>query len=151
MAQNFTILFLCTGNSCRSQIAEAFGKKLMPEGTVVVSAGTKPQGVNPDAVAIMKDAGIDISGQRSKHVSKVPKDVDLVVTLCDDAQAECPRGSFPDAQREHWPIDDPARTKGTPEQVREAFRNCRDEIERRVSVFAKHSFGKTFRTRRPTF
>ncbi|MBI3724335.1 arsenate reductase ArsC [bacterium] len=146
---DLTVLFLCTGNSCRSQIAEGFGRKLLREGTVVLSAGTKPQGVNPNAVAIMKDAGVDISQQRSKHLSEIPRSVDLVITLCESAAAECPSGAFPHAQREHWPIDDPASARGSPEEVREAFGKCRDEIERRVAALARQIFGQTFRTRRP--
>ncbi len=131
------ILFLCTGNSCRSQMAEGFARELAPEGVVVHSAGIEPQGVNPRARAAMDEAGIDISRQTSKDVDAVPgSEIDTVVTLCGDAAERCP--AFPgDVERLHWPLRDPATASGSEAEVERVFREVRDEIAARVrSLFA---------------
>jgi len=124
------ILYLCTGNSARSLMAEAFTKSMLPAAAPieVFSAGTKPRGVHPETVAVMKEAGIDMSGFASKGIQQVPLDsIDLVVTLCDDARLSCP--AVPGAvQRIHWSLRDPAEATGTPEQVRGRFRAARDEV-----------------------
>jgi arsenate reductase len=123
------VLFLCVHNSARSQIAEGWGRALAPEGVRIWSAGTNPAGVNPIAIEVMREVGVDISGQSSKHVDQVPLDeADTVVTLC--AEEVCPvvRG---DVRRVHWPLPDPGHA---PEERQiEAFRQCRDEIRWRVS------------------
>ncbi len=130
------ILFLCTGNSCRSQMAEGFARKYLP-GADVWSAGTHPaQCVHPLAVQVMQERGIDISTHRPKTVSDVPLPVDYVITLCGEAAEECP--AFPGArQTEHWNLPDPARATGTDDEVLQVFRSVRDEIDRRVQELAQ--------------
>ena len=124
------ILFLCTGNSARSQMAERFARSLVPAsaGIEIFSAGTHPQGLHPEAVAVMKEVGVDLSDARSKGLDDVPFDsIDLAVTLCDDAQASCPTVP-PGCSRIHWGLPDPAAATGTPEEVRESFRAVRDQV-----------------------
>lgn len=126
------ILFLCTGNSCRSQMAEGFGRELAPEGLRVFSAGLEPAGVNPHAVQVMAEVGVDLSAQHSKDVSEVPlAAVDTLVTLCSDAAERCPVLAG-ELRRLHWPLPDPARARGSREEIEATFRSVRDEIERRV-------------------
>ncbi len=130
------ILFLCTGNSCRSQMAEGFARKYLP-GADVWSAGTHPaQCVHPLAVQVMHEKGIDLSTHYPKIVSDVPLPVDYVITLCGEAAEECP--AFPGArQTEHWNLPDPARATGTDDEVLQVFRSVRDEIDRRVQELAQ--------------
>jgi arsenate reductase len=124
------VLFLCTGNAARSQMAEGLGRRLLPADWEVWSAGTHPSGVHPLAVEAMDEIGIDIRGQHSKHVDDVPAPVDLVITLCASAAAECP--TFPGARRVlHWNLEDPVGTAGE-EARRAAFRATRSEIESRL-------------------
>ena len=126
------VYFLCTGNSCRSQMAEGFARHLAGDRWEVASAGIEPSVVNPLAVAVMAEAGIDIS----RHVSK-PIDPELlrcaavIVTLCGDAQERCPV-TPPQVRRVHWPLTDPAKATGSESEVRAAFRSVRDDIGRRV-------------------
>jgi arsenate reductase len=129
------ILFLCTGNSCRSQMAEGFARQFLPDWDIW-SAGTRPaERVNPLAIQVMAEKGIDISTQYPKLTSAVPQPVDVVVTLCGEAAEECP--SFPGAKlTEHWGLPDPARATGTSEEVLQVFRLVRDEIERRLQGLA---------------
>lgn len=131
------VLFLCTGNACRSQMAEAFARQLAPPGVRVSSAGTRPAGVDPRAVEVMREVGIDLTGHRSKHLDDLATDdVDLVVTLCADAAEACPHLAG-ELERLHWPLRDPAAAEGTAEAVRQVFREVRDEIAARVrSLFA---------------
>ena len=126
------VLFLCTGNSCRSQMAEGFARALAPPGVEVFSAGVEAHGLNPRAVSVMAEAGVDIGEQTSKTVAGIPSgEIDTVITLCGDASERCP--VFPRAVlREHWPLADPARAEGPEEAVLEVFRSVRDELERRV-------------------
>ena len=130
------ILFLCTGNSCRSQMAEGFARELL-KGWDIWSAGTRPaERVNPLAIQVMAEKGVDISTQYPKTISDVPRPVDVVVTLCGEAAEECP--TFPGARTtEHWGLPDPARATGTPEEVMQVFREVRDEIERRLKVLVE--------------
>jgi arsenate reductase len=134
------VLFVCTGNSARSQIAEGWARKLAPAGVEVWSAGTHPAGVNPLAVDVMKEKGVDISGQSSKFLKEVPADSDYVITLCAEADAECP--NLP-ARRERlaWHLPDPTSVDGSDEEKREAFRTARDRIEGLVrELFARPNF-----------
>ena len=127
-----TILFLCTGNSCRSQMAEGFARHLAPAGTEIFSAGTEPKGLHPLAVQVMNEVGIDISGQRSKGVEAVPiETVDFLITLCGDVDEACPTLATK-VQRQHWPLRDPAVAQGSEDEVLKIFREVRDEIRRRV-------------------
>ena len=126
------VLFLCTGNSCRSQMAEGFARNLTSNGYMIYSAGTHPRGVHPLAIEVMKEIGIDITGQQSKGLEAVPlANIDLFVTLCGDAAESC--ATLPQAaQHLHWPIQDPALAQGDRDTVLAAFRNVRDEIRARV-------------------
>lgn len=122
------ILFLCTGNSCRSQMAEGLLRSLAGARFVVHSAGTRPQGVNPRAVSAMRELGIDIAAQSSDHVdSYLGTGVDTVITVCDQAAANCP--TFPErVRRIHWSFDDPAKAIGDEAERMAVFRRVRDEI-----------------------
>ncbi|HEX8927206.1 MAG TPA: arsenate reductase ArsC [Terriglobales bacterium] len=129
------VLFLCTGNSCRSQMAEGFLHAYGGDAYEALSAGTKPSTVNPLAVRAMNEVGIDISRHRSKSVDEYQgQRFGLVVTVCDNAKKHCP--IFPGhCAREHWPFDDPAEAQGTEEERMEVFRRVRDEIAARVRDF----------------
>ncbi|MDN3517781.1 arsenate reductase (thioredoxin) [Aquisalimonas lutea] len=128
------ILFLCTGNSCRSQMAEGFARALGADGLTVASAGIEAHGLNPRAVAAMAEDGIDISGQVSTRVTDAMlAGVDRVVTVCGDADEQCPILP-PDTSRVHWPLPDPTRVTGTDEEISAAFRRVRDELRERVEA-----------------
>ncbi|HWR16871.1 MAG TPA: arsenate reductase ArsC [Terriglobales bacterium] len=133
------VLFLCTGNSCRSQMAQGFLRAYASERFEAHSAGTNPSGINPLAVQVMNEVGIDISGQRSKHVAEYQgQDVSLVVTVCNNAKEQCP--IFPGrCLREHWPFEDPAEAAGSLEHRLNVFRRVRDEIDVRVRAFVAQS------------
>lgn len=129
------VLFLCTGNSCRSQMAEGLLQSI--DGPFeALSAGAKPAGyVHPMAVQVMQELGIDISGQSSKHIDEFlpPRGTapDLIISVCSSAEKECPM--FPeDVERLHWPFDDPAHATGTDEEKLAEFRRVRDEIDRAI-------------------
>ena len=124
------VLFLCTGNSCRSQMAEALLRSLNGDRFEACSAGTDPHGVNPNAVAAMREIGIDIRNQKSEHVeSYLGAGVDTVISVCDSAASNCP--TFPErVRRVHWSFDDPAGATGTTEERMAVFRRVRDEIDR---------------------
>lgn len=124
------VLFLCVANSARSQIAEGLARTLAPPGTRVFSAGSEPGVINPLAVRVLAEAGVDASGQHGKGLGAIPLDeIDLVVTLC--AEEVCPL--FPRPVRKlHWPLPDPARAEGTEEERLAAFRAVRDELSRRL-------------------
>ncbi len=129
------ILIVCTGNSARSQIAEGLIRHEAGDAFDVFSAGTHPAPVRSEAVAVMRELNIDISGQQSKPVSDFAgQEFDFVITVCDRAREECPvfRG---DCQRLHWPFDDPARFAQAVDVRMESFRKLRDRIHARVMVF----------------
>jgi len=129
-----SILFLCTANSCRSQMAEGFARRLASNGLRVYSAGTEPKAIHPLAVKVMREAGIDISNQCSKGLDAVPLDsVDLLITLCGDAAETC-RAIQLGATRDHWPLPDPALARGNEDQIVKAFRDVRDAIRARVEA-----------------
>ena len=125
------VLFLCTGNSCRSQMAEGFARALAPPGIEIYSAGVEAHGLNPRAVAVMAEAGVEIGQQTSKTVAEIPAgQIDTVITLCGDAAERCP--AFPGAVfREHWALSDPAGVEASEEVILEAFRSVRNELEKR--------------------
>lgn len=126
------ILFLCTGNSCRSQMAEGWARRLGGADFEVLSAGIEAHGKNPRAIAVMAEAGVDIAGQESTRLTaEMLAGVDLVVTVCGHADEHCP--VLPAGTRkEHWPLTDPAKATGGEEEVMAVFRASRDEIRGRV-------------------
>ncbi len=130
------VLFLCTGNSCRSQMAEGWLRHLAGNRFEAVSAGTRPAGLHPDAVLVMREAGVDIAEHRSKNVSEfLQQPFDLVITVCDSAKEACPY--FPgEVQRLHWSFPDPAAATGTQEERLAVFRQVRDQIGERITDFA---------------
>ncbi len=131
------IMFLCTGNSCRSQIAEGFARELGKGIIEPYSAGLNPAGLNERAVIVMKELGIDISNQQSKSIDMdLLKSMDIVITLCDDAAESCP-WTPPEIKRIHWSLKDPAKATGTEEEIMNEFRRTRDEIEKRVKDLIK--------------
>ncbi|MEK6745121.1 MAG: arsenate reductase ArsC [Nitrospirota bacterium] len=131
------VMFLCTGNSCRSQMAEGFARSL-GEGLIEAhSAGLMAAGVNPRAIAVMEEAGIDISRQRSREIDpNLLKTMDIVITLCDNAAEACPV-TPPAIQRIHWPVKDPVGAVGTGEEIMKEFRRARDEIRKKVEGFVR--------------
>ncbi len=128
-----SILFLCTGNSCRSQMAEGLLRHMYSDRFEAYSAGVDPTDVNPLAVRVMEEIGIDISGQQSKSLESLgDMTFDYVITLCDNARRTCPL--FPGShQLLHWSIEDPAAAKGTEAQRLPVFRNIRDRIKQRIN------------------
>jgi len=131
-AKPIHLLFLCTGNSCRSQIAEGWAKRLGGEDFEVQSAGIEAHGKNPRAIAVMAEAGVDISGQES---TKLTDDMlawaDYMVTVCGHADEHCP-ALPPSVRKEHWPLNDPAKATGSEEDIMVVFRAARDDIRSRV-------------------
>ena len=123
------ILVLCTGNSCRSQIAEGYLKKFGGEKVEVYSAGLEIQGVNPRAIEIMKEDGIDISHHTSNNINEyINLDFDFVITVCDNAKERCP--FIPSkAKQFHCNFPDPAKAKGTEDQIMQEFRDVRNQIK----------------------
>ena len=131
------ILILCTGNSCRSHLAEGILRAALDDRYVVASAGSKPAGyVHPLAVKAMAEIGIDISAHRSKHLNEfLNQDVETVITVCGNADQVCPM--FPgQVNRHHWGFDDPAHATGTEDEQLQVFRRVRDEIRRVFEAYA---------------
>lgn len=130
-----TLYFLCTGNACRSQIAEGWGKALLSDSWNVYSAGIEAHGLNKEAVRVMKEVGIDVSKQKSELINlDLLNETDLVVTLCGDARDHCPTIP-PHIKHEHWGFPDPAKQKGTKEEIDAAFTTVRDAIKERIVLF----------------
>ena len=127
------ILFLCVANSARSQMAEGIARPLVPPGVRVFSAGSNPTQVRPEAIAVLKEIGIDISHFRSKAVAEIPaEEIDTVITLC--GEEECPL-FLGKATRLYWGLPDPAAVQGSEENRLDAFRNTRDELCRRLEGY----------------
>jgi len=135
MSNKKILYFLCTGNSCRSQIAEGFGHHYLSEKFDVYSAGIEAHGLNPKAVRAMAEKGINISNQTSDIIDlDILNKADYVVTLCGDANDKCPI-TPPHVTRFHWGFDDPAKATGTEEERWSVFQRVRDEIENRIKQF----------------
>jgi len=131
------VLILCTGNSCRSHLAEGILRHLAGDLFDVYSAGSNPAGyVHPKAIAVMKEIGIDISGHTSKHMSQfLNQKIDTVITVCGKADQACPM--FPgQVNRYHWGFDDPAHAQGTEEEILSVFRHVRDQIKLVFGAYA---------------
>ena len=131
------ILILCTGNSCRSHLAEGILRAAVGEAAEVASAGSDPAGyVHPMAVEVMKEIEIDISAHTSKHLDEfLQREVHTVITVCGNADQACP--IIPgQAEKHHWPFDDPAKATGSEEEIRAVFRRVRDEIRAKFETYA---------------
>ena len=136
MSSKPAILVLCTGNSCRSHMAEGFLRVAVEDAADVFSAGSKPAGyVHPLSIKVMAEAGVDISAHTSKHMNDfLPRRIDVVITVCGNADQVCP--TYPgQVARFHWGFDDPAHAQGTEEQILNEFRRVRDEIKARFSAY----------------
>lgn len=133
------ILVLCTGNSCRSQMAEGYLRYFAKDKARVYSAGIETHGVNPKAIAAMKEDGIDISHHTSNNINEYRNiDFDFVITVCDNAKENCPY--FPGtAQKFHYNFPDPAKAKGNEEEIIQQFRNVRGEIKNYSEEFVKNN------------
>lgn len=131
-----TVLFLCVANAARSQMAEGLARARAPRDWRIFSAGSQPGALSSTAVKVMREIGIDISGQRSKGLDQVPvQEADLIITLC--AEEACPVAPGARARRLHWPLPDPAAVTADPTARREAFRAVRDELGRRINDLLK--------------
>jgi arsenate reductase (thioredoxin) len=131
------VLILCTGNSCRSHMAEGILRAAAGDLLEVDSAGSNPAGyVHPQAIEALREIGLDIAGHTSKHMNEfLDRDIDTVITVCGNADQACP--VFPgQVHRYHWPFDDPAHAEGTDEEIAAEFRRVRDEIRRVFEAYA---------------
>jgi len=131
------VLILCTGNSCRSHLAEAILRRAAGDIIEVASAGSKPAGyVHPEALAVLQEIGLDATGHHSKHLSEfLNRPVATVITVCGNADQVCP--VFPgQLNRHHWGFSDPAHATGTPEEIRAEFRRVRDQIKLVFEAYA---------------
>lgn len=134
------VLFLCTGNSARSQMAEALLRHRTGDQFEVFSAGLVPKGINPYAIRTMDEIGIDIRGQRSKDTSEYMgrKFFHFVITVCGNADKSCPQALWANGgQKLHWPFEDPAAVQGTDEEIMTAFRETRDLLDAKITAWAK--------------
>jgi arsenate reductase len=134
------VLILCTGNSCRSHLAEGVLRHAAGDLLDVLSAGSRPAGyVHPLAIEVMREIGIDLSGHTSKHLQEfTTREIETVITVCGNADQACP--VFPgQVNRHHWPFDDPAHATGTDEEKKAVFRRVRDEIR---AVFGAYAAGR---------
>jgi arsenate reductase len=127
------LLFLCTGNSCRSQMAEGWARHLGGDWVEALSAGIEAHGKNPRAIEVMREAGIDISRQDSTRLTdQILASADYLITVCGHADENCPLLPA-GVRKEHWPLDDPAKATGSEQDVMAVFRESRDDIRRRVT------------------
>ncbi len=136
-----SVLFLCTGNSCRSQMAEGLLRHYAGSRFEAASAGTRPVGLNPRAVEAMSELGIDIASQTSKHVESLAgREFRYVITVCDNARESCP--TYPtQVEMLHWSFDDPALAEGSEAERMAVFRRVRDEIAVKIRDFADRRAG----------
>ncbi len=138
------VLFLCTGNSARSQMAEAFLRKYGGDEFEAYSAGLEPKGIAPYAERVMKEIGISLGGQRSKHIKEYMGKAHFgyLITMCDEAEASCPT-TFPGiGQRLRWVFEDPSAFRGSEDEKLAKFREVRDRIERRIKEWLIGQQGK---------
>jgi len=137
MAEKKRVLFLCTGNSARSQMAEGFLRHMAGDRFEVFSAGVKPTQVNPLAIKVMAEAGVDISKHRSKSAMEfIGQQFDYIITVCDNAKQTCP--VFPGKHKKiHWDLEDPAEAQGSEEERIVVFRTIRDEIRKKIEEWRR--------------
>ncbi|MEZ4793140.1 MAG: arsenate reductase ArsC [Gelidibacter sp.] len=143
MPKKKTILVLCTGNSCRSQMAHGYLKKMAKGKATIYSAGIETHGLNPGAVSIMAEDGIDISNHTSNHLDDYARiDFDYILTVCDHANENCPLIPSKNAVRLHHNFFDPSKVKGTDDEKHQAFLKARDEIKVYCEGFVKNISSK---------
>jgi arsenate reductase len=131
------VYFICTGNSCRSQMAEGFARTLFGERLDVLSGGLEPSQVNPISIRVMAEVGVDISSHTSRPIDPDRlREAAVAVTLCGDAEERCPL-TPPQVRRLHWPLPDPAKAQGTEDEILAVFRRVRDDIRDRVAKLAE--------------
>ena len=142
MTKKTRILVLCTGNSCRSQMAEGLFRHYGSNQIEVYSAGLEPRGINPRAIQVMHEIGVDISRHTSDHLSNyLGQAFDYVITLCDNAAANCP--VFPGGRTKlHWPFADPGEAIGSEAEILRHFRSVRDQIAVRIKAWLSEETGK---------
>ncbi len=129
------VAFVCTGNSCRSQMAEGWARALAGDRWEIYSAGLEAHGVNPRAVQVMAEVGVDISGQTAKTLDiRRYLEQQVIVTLCGDANERCPIAPRTALLRRHWDLPDPAKATGSEAEILDQFRAVRDDIRRRVEA-----------------
>lgn len=134
------ILVLCTGNSCRSQMAEGYLRLFAGNRAEIFSAGIEAHGLNPRAVAAMAEDGVDISGHQSKRIDQLPQiRFDYVITVCDNAKERCPY--YPGSRQLHHDFPDPAKAKGSEMEIKEAFGQVRDQIKKYAENFIVENLG----------
>lgn len=146
MATKKTVIFLCTGNSARSQMAEAFLRRYAGDRFEVYSAGLEPKGMNPYTVRVMDEIGIDVSGQSSKSVKEYMGRMffHYVITVCAHADAHCPRALWAHGGvKLHWEFDDPAAVVGTDAEKLTAFRRARDLIQEQIQAWIEETQEET--------
>ncbi len=137
------ILFLCTGNSCRSILAEATFNALAPDNMHAISAGSNPTGeVHPRSIALLKEEGISTEGYYSKSWDNLPSVPDIVITVCGNAAGETCPAYLGRAIRAHWGVDDPAKATGTEEEINASFRNAYTILRRRIEAFLALDFSQ---------
>ncbi len=131
------VLFLCTGNSARSQMAEAILRRLAGDRFEAFSAGLEPKGINPYTRQVMEEVGIDLAGQWSKDVTEYLGKVNFgyLITVCDHAEKNCPTTFLGVSNRLHWSLEDPAAFQGSDEQTLAKFREVRDDIDKRMQAW----------------
>ncbi len=139
MSNQIKIMFLCTGNSCRSQMADGLAKHLGGDRFEIYSAGLEAHGLNSRAIKVMNEIGIDISNHTSNEIDpKLLAEMDYGITLCGDAEERCPL-TPPSVTKMHWPFPDPAKATGTEDEIIEQFRIVRDAIAKRLEEFFQES------------
>lgn len=131
------VLFLCTGNSARSQMAEAFLRKYAGDRYDVYSAGLEPNGINPYTRQVMTEAGLDLAGQRSKSVAEYLGKINFgyLITVCDHAEKNCPTTFLGVSNRLHWSFEDPVAFEGSEDDTLAKFREVRDQIDQRIQAW----------------
>jgi arsenate reductase len=140
MSSKQNVLFLCTGNSARSQMGEALLRKYASDRFEVFSAGLEPKGINPYTIRVMDEIGVDIRGQWSKGTQEYMgrKFFHYVITVCGDADRSCPQALWAvGGKKLHWPFDDPAATVGTDAEILTKFRQVRDQMDSRIKAWLK--------------
>lgn len=142
--EKIKVLFLCTGNSARSQMAEALLRQMAGDQFDVYSAGLEPKRIHPMTVQVMEEMGIALTGHYAKHVREYMGKMHFgyLITVCAATETQCPT-TFPDiSHRLHWALDDPAATEGTEEEKLHKFREIRDQINRRIQIWLAELAGK---------